>query len=310
MKIFDYIGNTPVYKIQNDENNIYLKFEGANPFGSSKDRSANYVLDKLYKDKVINKDTTIIESSSGNMGIALAAKCHELGNKFICIIDPHISFINEYLIKAYGAQTIKVDEKDENNSYLKTRLKQVKRLTEEIPNSYWFNQYGNPLVCEAYEQIGREMLEQVENIDYVFVAVSSAGTIAGISKAIKEKNKNVKIIAVDVMGSKVFDPNTTQKRFLSGIGSSIQSDNLARAVIDDVILVEEKDGIKGCHELLSNHLIFAGGSAGCVYTAIKEYIKKNNLNNKNIVGLLNDLGERYAKTVYSEEWVEKNFKGE
>ena len=307
MNIFDNIGNTPIYEIEDKKNKIYLKYEGANSFGSSKDRSAIYVLNKLYKEGKINKDTTIIESSSGNMGIALAATCKHLGNKFICVIDPHISPVNEMLIKNMGAETIKVTEADSNNSYLKTRLGVVHDLLEKIPNSYWFNQYGNPLVCEAYESIGREIVRDVPDADYVFVAVSSAGTIGGVSKAIKEFNPNIKVIAVDVLGSKVFDPNTSKKRYLSGIGSSIQSDNLSRAIKDDVILVDEKDGVKKCYELLQEHLIFAGGSSGCVFAAIEEYVKEHNIEGAKIVGLLNDRGDRYFKTVYSKEWVKEKF---
>ena len=305
--IFDGIGNTPSYKIEDDKNEIFLKYEGSNSFGSSKDRSAKYVLNKLYREGKINKDTTIIESSSGNMGIALAATCKHLGNRFICIIDPHISAVNEFIITNMGAETIKVTEHDSNNSYLKTRLKVVDSLLKEIPNSYWFNQYGNPLVCEAYEEIGREIVRDVKDVDYVFVAVSSAGTIGGVSKAIKEYNPNIKVIAVDVEGSKVFDKNTTKKRYLSGIGSSIQSDNLSRAVMDDIILVDEKDGVEKCYELLRNHLIFAGGSSGCVYAAIQQYVKKHKIKNAKIVGLLNDRGDRYIKTVYSKEWVKEKF---
>ena len=309
MDIFDNIGNTPMYQITDINNDIYLKFEGANSFGSSKDRASLYVLNKLYKEGKINKDTTIIESSSGNMGIALAAMCKKLGNRFICIIDPHISVVNEFLIKSMGAETIKVTEADSNNSYLKTRLKTVDRLLKEIPNSYWFNQYGNPLVCEAYESIGQEMVRDLKDVEYVFIAVSSAGTIGGVSKALKEFNPNIKVVAVDVLGSKVFDPCTTQKRFLSGIGSSIQSDNLERAKpnIDEILLVDEKDGVKCCYEMLRNHLIFAGGSSGCVYYAIKKYIDEHNLKGAKIIGLLNDRGDRYIKTVYSPEWVKDKF---
>ena len=307
MTIFDTIGNTPTFKIEDAKNNIYLKYEGANAFGSSKDRAAKYVLSKLYKENKINKETTIIESSSGNMGIALAAMCKHLGNKFICLIDPHISPVNEFLIKSMGAETIKVTEADSNNSYLKTRLKKVHELLETIPNIYWFNQYGNPLICEAYEEIGREILRDVKDVDYVFIAVSSGGTIGGISKAIKEINPKVKIIAVDVLGSKVFDENTTKKRFLSGIGSSIHSDNVNRAKIDDIILVDEKDGVKCCQELLKKHLIFAGGSSGCTFAAINKYINDNHLEGATIVGLLNDRGDRYVKTVYSPEWVKERF---
>lgn len=307
MTIFDKIGNTPLLKIENNKNNIYLKYEGTNSFGSSKDRAALYVLNKLYEEGKINKDTTIIESSSGNMGIALAAMCKKFGNRFICVIDPHISPINEYLIKTMNSEIIKVTEVDENNSYLKTRLKVVKELIENIPNSYWFNQYGNPLVCEAYEEIGKEMIREIKDVEYVFIAVSSAGTISGISRALKKFNPKIKIIAVDVNGSKVFDKNTTQKRFLSGIGSSIQSENLSRAIIDEIILIDEKNGIESCYELLKEHWIFAGGSSGCVYQAIKEYIEKYNLENTKIIGLLNDRGDRYFNSVYSEEWVKDKF---
>ncbi len=307
MTVFDKIGNTPLFKIDDKENDIYLKYEGINSFGSSKDRAAFYVLNKLYEDGKINKETTIIESSSGNMGIALAMMCKKLGNKFICVIDPHISPINEYLIRMMGAEIIKVTEVDNNNSYLKTRLKIVKELLHDRNNSFWFNQYGNPLVCEAYKEIGKEIIRDLKDVEYVFVAVSSAGTITGISKALKDYNSQIKVIAVDVIGSKVFDQKTTKKRFLSGIGSSIQSDNLSEAKIDDIILINEKDGIECCYELLKEHFIFAGGSSGCVYRAIKEYIEKNNLKKAKVVGLLNDRGDRYFKTVYSEEWVKEKF---
>lgn len=307
MKILDFIGNTPLIEIEDNDNKIFFKFEGTNIFGSSKDRSAVYVLKKLLNDKVINHETTIIESSSGNMGIALAAICKILGLRFICVVDPHISPVNEYLIINYGGEIIKVDEVDENNSYLKTRIKTVNQLKENIDNSYWFNQYSNPLVCEAYMSIAYEMVEQLPAVDYIFIAVSSAGTISGISNAIKEKNPNIKIIAVDVKGSKVFDSQTNTKRHLSGIGSSIRSINLDSSKIDDIILVNEKDGVLNCRELLQKHLIFAGGSSGCVYSAIKEYINLNNIKNKNIIGLLNDRGDRYVSNVYNDDWCEKKF---
>lgn len=307
MDILDNIGNTPLYKINDKINDIYLKFEGANSFGSAKDRSAKYVLNKLYEEKTINKETTIIESSSGNMGVALAAMCKYLGNRFVCVTDPHISPVNELLISSMGAEIIKVTEPDENNSYLKNRLKVIDKLQNEIENSYWFNQYGNPLVCEVYEEIGREMINDLKDFEYVFVAVSSAGTIVGISRALKRVNKNIKVIAVDVLGSKVFDLNTTKKRYLSGIGSSIQSKNLKNAMIDDIILIDEKDGVKGCHELLQKHLIFAGGSSGCVYAAINQYVKKQNIKNAKIIGLLHDRGDRYCKTVYSKNWIKEKF---
>ena len=94
---------------------------------------------------------------------------------------------------------------------------------------------------------------------------------------------------------------------MSGIGSSIQSDNLSRIIKDDVVLVDEKDGVKRCYDLLQNHLIFAGGSSGCVFEAINQYIEKHNIKNKKILGLLNDRGDRYINTIYSKDWVKERF---
>ena len=293
---------TPLIKLKSFKNNdARIKLEGSNLYGSAKDRTAIYGLSKLLEQGLISKDTEIVESSSGNMGVALAAVGAHLNLRITIMIDDSISKLNEFLIKAYGAKTIKITEADENGSYLKNRLQAVKEYTAQRKNVYWFNQYGNPLVVEAYkETIGKEIIKQFPNVDYVFIAVSSGGTIAGISQAVHEYNKAIKVIAVDIEGSKIFDPATKKiKRFI-GIGSSIRTDNFLRASIDDKIIVSEQDSIQALFSMVKDEQLCLGASSGCVVCGAKQYMKLHNIRNKKIVIVSHDRGERYFTNLYSQ----------
>lgn len=305
----DNVGNTPVVRIaDNDLENIelYAKLEFQNPTGSMKDRAASYILKKILHDEIINRATTIVESSSGNFGIALAAYCKKEGLDFCCVIDPNITPANETIIRSLGAHVIKVTEPDEHGGYLQTRIGQVKELVNSIPNSYWVNQYANPYNAEAYYySLGNEIAEDFEKIDYVFIAVSSGGTITGVSRKIKEEHPNAKIIAVDIEGSVIFG-GKPRKRHIPGIGSSIHPAILANAFIDDVVITDEVSSIRECHSLLKQHAIFAGGSSGTVFAAIKQYFRGKTLNERPVViTVFPDRGDRYSDTIYNEEWYTK-----
>jgi len=300
------VGNTPMVQLQVPELssvNIFAKLEFYNPTGSVKDRAASYIIKKLFEIKEIDKDTTLIESSSGNFGIALSAYCKKNDLEFIAVVDPCISPINEFLIKSFGAKVIKVNVPDCNGGYLLTRIKKVKELINEIDNSYWVNQYGNPYNAEAYyHSLGNEICDQMENIDYIFMGVSSGGTITGVSNKIKEKLPHARVIAVDIIGSVIFG-YPPHKRYIPGIGSSMVPEILKKAKIDDVVMIDELSTIKMCHELLNKYYIFAGGSSGSAFAAIKKYFTGKNLNRKvNVVTVFADRGERYADTIYNEEW--------
>jgi cysteine synthase A len=183
------------------------------------------------------------------------------------------------------------------------RIKKVKELSNEIDNSYWVNQYANPYNAEAYyHTLANEICDHVENIDYIFLGVSSGGTITGVSNKIKEKFPQAKVIAVDIYGSVIFN-NPPQKRYIPGIGSSMVPEILKKAKIDDVVMIDEISTIEMCHELLNEYYIFAGGSSGSVFAAIKKYFAGEKINKKvNVVTVFADRGERYANTVYNEEW--------
>jgi cysteine synthase A len=300
------VGNTPMvqFQVPGFKNiNLFTKLEFYNPTGSVKDRAASYIIKKLLARKEIDKDTTLIESSSGNFGIALSAFCKKNGLKFIAVVDPCILTINEILIKSFGAEMVKVNVPDCNGGYLLTRIKKVKELVRGIDNSYWVNQYGNPYNAEAYyNTLGNEICRQMENIDYIFIGVSSGGTITGVSNKIKEKFPRARVIAVDIIGSVIFD-HPPQKRYIPGIGSSMVPGILKKAKIDDVVMIDEVSTIEMCHELLKKHYIFAGGSSGSVFAAIKKFFAGEKINGKiNVVTIFADRGERYADTVYNEKW--------
>ncbi|WP_026477959.1 2,3-diaminopropionate biosynthesis protein SbnA [Alkaliphilus transvaalensis] len=309
--VLNMVGNTPIIKLYlKDAQNVslYVKLEYFNPTGSVKDRAARYVIDRLLEEKMIDKNTTIIESSSGNFGIALSNYCRSKELKFICVIDPLISYTNETIIRKMSTEVVKVVEPDINGGYLLNRIKKINKLLEEIPNSYWINQYGNKYNAEAYNKtLAFEMCNEVTNIDYVFIGVSSGGTITGVSSKVKKVYPNAKIIAVDIVGSVVFG-GKPQKRFIPGIGSSKVPEILEFAQIDDVVFVREYDVILSCNELLKTYNIFAGGSSGAVFTAIKQYFKTQNIDKQvNVVTLFADRGDRYSETVYNEEWCMEHF---
>lgn len=304
--ILEKLGNTPLVRIKPsglDNINFYAKLEHYNPMGSVKDRSASYIIKKILDSGEINKDTVIIESSSGNFGIALSAYCKEYRLKFYCIVDPNISPANEYLIKTLSTKMIKVTEIDENGGYLLNRIKKVKQLQKEIPNSYWVNQYGNPYNAKAYkETLGKEICDDMDKIDYVFLGVSSGGTITGVSQKVKEVFPNAKIIAVDVIGSVIFG-GKPKKRFIPGIGSSMVSSILKEAKIDEVFMTDEFSTVEMCHELLKEHCLFVGGSSGSVYSAVKKYFMGKSFDRKrNVVAIFADRGDRYTNTIYNDSW--------
>lgn len=309
--LLDGVGNTPLLNlgiVDLKQINLYVKLEGYNPTGSVKDRAAFYILKKILETGEINKDTLVIESSSGNFAIALSAYCKKLGLKFCSVIDNNISPINETIIRSLTDNVIKITEPDKNGGYLLNRIEKINELKSQVKNSYWVNQYGNPYNAEAYySSLGSELCEEINSIDYAFIGVSSGGTITGVSKKIKEIYSDAKIIAVDTAGSVIFG-GSPKKRFIPGIGSAIKPSILKDAQIDEVVVVTEESAIKMCHQFKEKHSLFIGGSSGSVLSGIHTYFKGKKFSAKpNVVTVFADRGERYLDTIYNEIWCQKNF---
>src|SRR6266568_1784628 len=184
---------------------LFAKLEYVNPVGSIKDRPAFWILKRAAERGEICDETTVIESSSGNFASALAAFTRLVGLRFIPVIDPNISGTYESFLRRTCATVVKVEQRDDTGGFLKTRLQMVQHLCDTVPNAYWTNQYGNLDAVDAHYQLtAGEICADFATLDYVFIGVSTAGTIAGISRRLKERYPKVRIIAVDTPGSVIF----------------------------------------------------------------------------------------------------------
>src|SRR5213592_2189568 len=258
---------TPHLHLPMEGMDLFAKLEYVNPVGSIKDRAAYWILTRAAERGEICEETTVIESSSGNFAAALAAFTHLVGLRFIPVIDPNISGTYESFLRRICPTVVKVEDRDDTGGFLKTRLEMVKHLCATIPNAYWTNQYGNPDAVEAhYELTAGEICADFASLDYVFIGVSTAGTIAGVSRRLKERYPQVRIVAVDTQGSVIFG-DTPRKRHIPGVGSSIVPPLVSEALIDDVVLIPERETVAACRELLVTHGLFAGGSSGTAFAA-------------------------------------------
>jgi cysteine synthase A len=295
---------TPTVPLSMSGINLFAKLEFCNPVGSIKDRPAYWMLRAAIERGELHERSTVVESSSGNLALALAVFCRHLGLRFIPVIDPNISRLSETALRGATADVVKVDQRDDTGNFLKTRLAKVRELCASIPQTFWTNQYGNPDGMRAhYLMTGGEIRDDFSRLDYVFLGVSSAGTISGVSHRLKEEFPGVTIIAVDVEGSVIFG-GPPKKRFIPGIGASVAPPLLAHAAIDDLVMVSETETVEGCHELFRQHGIFAGGSTGSVYAAIKKRARALRAKAQpNVLFLCYDRGTAYLDTVYDPAWV-------
>lgn len=298
------LSGTPVVQLDVPGMNLFAKLEGQNPVGSVKDRPALWVLKRAAERGDITEGSTLIESSSGNFATALATYARLLGLKFIPVIDPNITPTYESFLKRSCESVARVTEQDESGGYLKTRLNKVRELCATLDNAYWTNQYGNPDAMEAhYLLTAGEICERFSRLDYVFIGVSTGGTIAGVSRRLKERFPAIRVIAVDAEGSVIFG-GPARKRFIPGIGASTRPALVDHALIDDVVVVPERETVRACQELFHRHGLLVGGSSGSCYAAIQRYQPqlKGTLTPPQVLFLCADRGTAYLDTVFNPAW--------
>ncbi|GAA1655484.1 2,3-diaminopropionate biosynthesis protein SbnA [Catellatospora bangladeshensis] len=302
---------TPTVPLPDDDLDLHLKLEYTNSHGSAKDRAALWILRQALERGEIDVGTTVVESSSGNFAVALASICRSLGVAFIPVLDPNVNASTETLLRTLCDRVEKVDAPDGAGGYLEARLARVRRLRAELPDVYWTNQYGNVDAVEGhYRLTGGELRQALHRIDYLFVGVGTAATIAGLSLRVKERSPRTRVVAVDAEGSVTFGGPAARRR-IPGIGSAIGAPLLRHALIDDVVIVPELDAARGCHELLRRYGVFAGGSTGSVYAAIRSYFRDHPHPHRPTVAFLAvDRGTGYADTVYNPDWVRRFLGGD
>ena len=288
--------------------NAFIKYEGLNIAGSIKLKTAKYLIAGLEEQYNISPDkNTIIESSSGNLGIALSIVCKSKKYKFICVTDPNTLPIAERYMQAYGATIIKVTERDQAGGFLTKRIELINALLKKDDSLIWTNQYASEYNALAhYNTTAQEIYRKFPNLDYLFIGAGTTGTLVGCARFFREHSPKTKIIAVDNKGSVTFG-YPPSPRFIPGLGTSRKPEIVSTENIQQIILVPEEETIIMCNFLLREYGLLLGGSSGTVLYAAREYI--NSLDNKNIslVVISPDFGEKYLDTVYNPIWVEEKF---
>ncbi|RBM10153.1 2,3-diaminopropionate biosynthesis protein SbnA [Prauserella sp. PE36] len=305
--VFDCVGNTPVVALRRlfpeRGAEVVAKLELLNPSGSMKDRSARYIVESGLRDGSIRPGARLIESSSGNFGIALAVAARVHGLRFTCVVDPKTTTANLALLHRLGAEVELVSEVDDAGGYLQSRLRRVRELLARTPGAVWVNQYANDRNWQAfYHGTGAELTEQlVRPPDYLFAAVSTTGSILGCSRRLRERFPALRVVAVDAVGSVIFG-GAPGSREIPGIGSSRVPELCSPQEIDQVVHVDDVDAAHGCRELLATEGIFAGGSTGSVVAAIRRTLPSLPRPCR-VVAIFPDRGDRYLDLVYDDEWL-------
>ncbi len=304
--VLETVGATPLVALRRlfPQRTVLAKLEGFNPGGSAKDRAARSMLQHGLETGAINQSTTIIESSSGNMGIglALASAYHKL--RFICVVDPKASTQNIAIMKAYGAEIHLVDRPDPaTGEFLQARLAAVTRLLEEVPGSVWTNQYANELNAAAHHQTMWEIdLALGGALDLLFCATSTCGTLRGCLAYIESRGLGTRVVAVDAVGSQIFGSRRPSPRQIPGLGASIVPALAHELRADRVMYASDRDCVMWCRRLLQEEAILAGGSSGAVLSAVANL--SATIDPAQVcVAILPDRGERYLDSVFSDNWV-------
>ena len=296
--IADLVGNTPIIKLNNiDKNlpgNIYAKCEFLNPTSSVKDRIGMNMIKKALLDGSINKNTHIIEPTSGNTGIALAAQCASLGLNLTLTMPESMSIERRNLIKAFGANIVLTSA----SLGMKGAIDKANELQNNQSNSVVLQQFANPSNPEIHElTTAPEILNDMDNkIDIFISAVGTGGTLSGTSKILKQELPDIKIIAVEPSKSPVISGGSPAPHRIQGIGAGFIPDTLNTDIYDEVICVTDEDSIKRAKELGFEEGLLVGISSGAnLEVAIAQASKVEN-KDKNIVTILCDTGERYLST--------------
>jgi len=315
--ILELIGNTPLIKLNkiasDFKGNYFTKFEAFNPGHSNKDRIALYILNEAESSGIIKKGDTIIETTSGNTGFSLAMVCLLKGYKCVLAVSSKASKDKINMMKSLGAKIYVCPSNvpaDDSRSYYQV----AKRLSNEIKSSVYINQYFNELNIKAhYSSTGPEIWSQTDGkITHLIACSGTGGTISGIGRFLKEKNKDIKIIGVDAYGSILkkyhetgkVDKDEIHSYRIEGMGKNIVPSATDFDIIDKFVKVSDSESAHMARNITLNEGIFVGYTSGAAMQAVKQLNKDGEFdNNSYVVVVFADHGSRYLSKIYSDEWM-------
>jgi cysteine synthase A len=291
------------------DHTVWLKIEKYHPTGSIKFKTAVEILDSLEASGALRRGQMVVESSSGNLGVALAFLCRERGYRFTCVVDPNALRDSLRRIRDYGGDISMVTARDAGSGYLPARLATVKLLLATHPGAIWTNQYANPANARAHERLtAPAVLRNVPDLDVLVVGAGTTGTLLGCMQYMRRAAPHVKVVAVDAVGSVTFGSEPAPRK-LPGIGSGVRP-ALADAVDalrrPDVHFISERDTVAMCRRLRDRHGVLVGASTGTVVCGLLREARRHPAG-RTFVAISPDGGERYQDTVFNDEWVRQNF---
>lgn len=295
----ELIGNTPLLKINNYNkikgiDNIYAKLEYFNPAGSVKDRIALAMIEDAEKSGKLKPGATIIEPTSGNTGIGIAAVATAKGYRAILTMPETMSVERRNLLKAYGGEVVLTD----GTKGMKGAIAKAEELNKEIENSIILGQFENPANPETHRcTTGPEIWNDTDgNVDIFVAGVGTGGTVTGVGEYLKTQNPNIKVVAVEPKSSPVLSEGRAGSHKIQGIGAGFVPDTLNTRVYDEIIAVENDDAFAVGKEFARAEGVIVGISSGAALWAATELAKREENKGKNIVVLLPDTGDRYLST--------------
>ncbi len=303
--ISELVGNTPILKLNNYvtknqlKSNIFAKLEYFNPSGSVKDRIAKAMLFKAKEDGILKPDSVIIEPTSGNTGIGLASLGTSLGHQVILTMPETMSIERRNLLKAYGAKVVLTP----GGLGMKGAIAKAEELAKEYKNAFIPSQFENQANPNAhYLTTGPEIYQQLEGKIDIFVAgVGTGGTISGIGKYLKEKNPNIKVVAIEPAASPVLSKGTPGPHAIQGIGAGFVPNTLNTDIYDEIITIENEAAFATSRAIAREEGVLVGISSGAALYGATVLAKRIENAGKNIVVLLPDTGERYLSTALVEQ---------
>ncbi|MER6999217.1 2,3-diaminopropionate biosynthesis protein SbnA [Streptomyces sp. NPDC000410] len=281
---------------------LFLKCEGFNFAGSIKLKAATEMVEAAERNRVLTPDSILVESSSGNLGVALSMIAASKGYRFLCVTDSRCNLSTRLMMEALGSRVHIIAGHEAHGSFLGARIDYVRSLCASDERYVWLSQYTNPANWQAhYRTTAPAIARQFPRLDVLFVGAGTAGTLMGCARWFREWHRPVRIVALDAVGSVSFG-GPPGRRMIPGLGMSIRPPLLDESFVDEVIRVEEADTIRACHRLARRGFLF-GGSTGTVVSGAMGWLDQHDRRGLTAVAIAPDLGERYLDTIYQANWL-------
>ncbi|MCY0918507.1 2,3-diaminopropionate biosynthesis protein SbnA [Streptomyces sp. H27-G5] len=285
---------------------LFLKCEGFNFAGSVKLKAAAEMVETAEREGVLTPGSTLVESSSGNLGVALSVIAASKGYRFVCVTDSRCNLATRLMMEALGSEVHVITGHEDNGSFLTARLDYVRRLCAEDPRYVWLSQYTNPANWRAhYNRTAPAIARAFPRLDVLFVGAGTTGTLMGCARWFSQWHRAVTVVAVDSVGSVTFG-GAPGRRMIPGLGMSVRPPLLDESFVDEAVCVEEKETIRTCRLLARRGFLF-GGSTGTVVGGATQWLARHDTTGLTAVAIAPDLGERYLDTIYQTNWVEGLF---